>query len=369
MAGSRSTAPLNRSKSVFIVGRLSAFGAKAECLGGFGFFEGFGQGGHDFEDVGDYAVVGDFEDGGVGVFVDGDDGAGAFHADDVLDGAADTEREIEFWGDSLAGAADLALHGEPAFVADGTRGRDFSAEGFGEGFGLGDVFGGFDAAADGDDDGGLREVDGGFGFLEKIEGLGADLLGFEIDGDFIYWSLAAGMRGEEIGAEGAGLEGGKPRGGALEGDIGGGFALEHLADEDEFAGFVAVADAVADHAFAERSCEFGSEIADLISVREKDEIGFGGVDDLLESDAVAVGRVGFEEVVFDLEDFGDVFCGEFDGECVEGFADDEGADCAGSVFRDLLGGGKCFKAGVVPLALSQFGDDEDFHRTSFFILP
>jgi hypothetical protein len=62
----------------------------------------------------------------------------------------------------------LALHGEPAFVADGARGGDFSAEGFGESFGLGNIFRCFDAAADGDDDGGLREVDGGFGFFEEV---------------------------------------------------------------------------------------------------------------------------------------------------------------------------------------------------------
>src|SRR5450631_754400 len=56
---------------------------------GFGFFEGFGEGGHDFEDVGYYTVVGDFEDRGILVFVNGYDGARAFHADYVLDGAAD----------------------------------------------------------------------------------------------------------------------------------------------------------------------------------------------------------------------------------------------------------------------------------------
>ena len=56
---------------------------------------------------------------------------------------------------------------------------------------------------------------------------------------------------------------------------------------------------------------------------EEDEVGLGGVDDLLEGEAIAVGRVGFEEVVFDGEDFGDVFCGEFIGESGEAFADDE----------------------------------------------
>ena len=47
------------------------------------------------------------------------------------------------------------------------------------------------------------------------------------------------------------------------------FALEHLANEDEIAGFVAVADAVTDHAFAEIGGEFGSEIADLVGVGER----------------------------------------------------------------------------------------------------
>src|SRR5580693_4421218 len=115
---------------------------------GLGFFEGFGEGGHDFEDVGDDAVVGDFEDGGVLIFVDGHDGARALHANDVLDGAADAEREIEFWRDGLAGAADLALHRKPAFVADRARRSDLSAERFGDGFGLRNIFGRLDAAAD-----------------------------------------------------------------------------------------------------------------------------------------------------------------------------------------------------------------------------
>ena len=37
-------------------------------------FEGFGKGGDHLEEVADDAVVGDLEDGGVGVLVDGDDG-------------------------------------------------------------------------------------------------------------------------------------------------------------------------------------------------------------------------------------------------------------------------------------------------------
>ena len=115
----------------------------------FGFFERGGQGGHDFEDVADDAIVGDFKNWSVLVFVDRHDGARAFHAHDVLDCAADAEREIKLGRDGLAGAADLALHRQPAFIADGARRGDFPADGFGERFGLRDVFRRFDAAADG----------------------------------------------------------------------------------------------------------------------------------------------------------------------------------------------------------------------------
>src|SRR5580704_13539433 len=104
---------------------------------GLGFFEGFGEGGHDFEVV-------------------GDDAARALHANDVLDGAADAEREIEFWCDGLAGAPDLAFHRKPAFIADRARGGDLSAERFGDGFGLRNIFGRLDAAANGDDERSLR---------------------------------------------------------------------------------------------------------------------------------------------------------------------------------------------------------------------
>ena len=74
-------------------------------------FDGFGQGGDYFEEVADYAVVGYFKDGGVGVFVDGYDALRGLHADQVLDGAGDSDCEVELGGYGLAGAADLALHG------------------------------------------------------------------------------------------------------------------------------------------------------------------------------------------------------------------------------------------------------------------
>ena len=52
----------------------------------------------------------------------------ALHADQVLDRAGDPERDVQLRRHGLPGTADLALHGQPAGVADGTRGRQLGAE-------------------------------------------------------------------------------------------------------------------------------------------------------------------------------------------------------------------------------------------------
>src|SRR5579862_316109 len=111
-----------------MLGRGSGdFESGHRCAALFCFFEFLDDGGDDFEEVADNSIIGYLEDGGVLILVDGGYGARAFHAYDMLNGAADSQREVELGRDGLAGAADLALHGEPAFVADRTRGADFAA--------------------------------------------------------------------------------------------------------------------------------------------------------------------------------------------------------------------------------------------------
>ncbi len=85
-------------------------------------------------DVADDAVVGDFEDGGFGVAVDGDDGLTFVHTGEVLDGAGDADGDVELGLDGLTGLADLLGVGAPASVDDGAGGSDGSAELVGEGF-------------------------------------------------------------------------------------------------------------------------------------------------------------------------------------------------------------------------------------------
>src|SRR5205085_9455479 len=106
----------------------------------------FRQHRHDLEQVADDAVVSDVEDGRFGVFVDGDDCGGVLHADEVLNRAGDAERDVELRRYSLTGGANLPVNGEPARVADGARGRDVAARGFGPVLGEGDGLLTLDAA-------------------------------------------------------------------------------------------------------------------------------------------------------------------------------------------------------------------------------
>ena len=92
----------------------------------------------------------------------------ALHADDVLNRAADAQRQIELWRNRLAGRSDLAIHGEPSRIADGTRRRKFAAQCLGQLFGQFDVFLLLDAAADGNDDFRLRQIHRLLGFFEDF---------------------------------------------------------------------------------------------------------------------------------------------------------------------------------------------------------
>src|SRR5258707_2890741 len=92
----------------------------------------------------------------------------------MLDGAADADSQVKFGRNRLAGAADLAVHGQPAGIAYGTRRGNLSAQRVRERLGQLDVLLFFDAAAHGDNNLGLGKIDGLLGFLERIFGLVAD---------------------------------------------------------------------------------------------------------------------------------------------------------------------------------------------------
>src|SRR3954454_20373591 len=90
------------------------------------------QRGDHFEQVPRDAVVGDLEDRRFRVLVDRDDGPRAFHPDQMLDRARDPERDVELRRDGLPGAADLAIHRQPAGVADRPGRGDLRAHRLGQ---------------------------------------------------------------------------------------------------------------------------------------------------------------------------------------------------------------------------------------------
>src|SRR2546421_3836804 len=88
----------------------------------------FGQLRHHLEEVADDAVVGDLEDRRLGVLVDGHDHLGGAHAGQVLDGARDTEAQVELGRDRTAGLADLEAMRPPAGIDGGARGAHGGAD-------------------------------------------------------------------------------------------------------------------------------------------------------------------------------------------------------------------------------------------------
>ena len=135
-----------------------------------------------------------------------------------------------FGRDGLAGAAHLALHGQPAVVADGPGCGQLGAQCLRRASStMRDVLGLFDAAADRDDDLGGVQVHGVRAIRGKVRAVWcgsatASRLGVNI-------STVRGCRLRRVvGAEGSGLNGGEVRRIAREADIGVDLALEKLPD-------------------------------------------------------------------------------------------------------------------------------------------
>src|SRR5260370_10450317 len=68
--------------------------------------------------------------------------------------------------------------------------------------------------------------------------------------------------------------------------------------------------------------------------------------------------------MLDEQHLGNVFRGELVGKPGDAFANHQSAHRAGGMLRKLLRSGERLEAGVVPLSLAVFGDDQDFHIKS-----
>ena len=156
----------------------------------------------------------------------------ALHADEVLNRAGDAEREVQLRRDRLAGAADLALHRQPAGVADRARRGELGAERLGQLLRERQMFACSLMPRPTDDDPlGLRQIDRLLRFLERRLGLLPDRRRRR--------PVTASARDRRrrralrrlIGAERADLERDEVRRRALRHDVGGQLALEHRPHE------------------------------------------------------------------------------------------------------------------------------------------
>src|SRR5262245_12292162 len=118
----------------------------------------FGELWSHLEQVAHHAVVDQLEDRRFGILVDGHDHLRGLHAGPVLNGAGDADRDVELWRDGLARLADLELVGVPPGVGRRPGRADGGAERVGQVLNDLEVLRTADAAATGDDDGGLGEL-------------------------------------------------------------------------------------------------------------------------------------------------------------------------------------------------------------------
>src|SRR5205823_11496163 len=103
---------------------------------------------------------------------------------------------IQLWRNRLSRAADLPLHGEPALIANRPRRGNLAAQGLRQCCRLWNIFGCFDAAADGYDERRLSQIHSRLRLFEEIKRLGANLLRAHGYGHGIHGRFSRRMRRE-----------------------------------------------------------------------------------------------------------------------------------------------------------------------------
>src|SRR6266568_582501 len=150
----------------------------------------------------------------------------------MLNRSADSEREIQLGRDSLSRRPDLAVHWQPAGIADGTRRCQITSQRIGQLLGDLDVFLLFDPAAHCHNDLGLCEIHGLLGLLENFLWLVADGTVGDLNAHRLN-RRRAGSSFSLVAAKRAILEGRKPWSITSEAHVGRQLALKHLPREKE----------------------------------------------------------------------------------------------------------------------------------------
>src|SRR6185312_16149593 len=266
--------------------------------------------------------------------------------------------EIKLGRNGLAGAANLAVHWEPARVADGTRRGNFAAEGICQSFGQLDVFLFFDSTADRDDDFGLRKIDRLFGFFERIFRLVAlDAIGDIGTDSFDRCGRCAGF--SFVATKSASLECNKVRRGTGKGNVGGELALEHLAGEDQLVTIFAEANGVTNKRALKRRGELGSKVAHLVGVRHQHQSRLFLVDEVFESGDNTIRLVPGQLGRVDHGDLGQLFGGDFLGNTGDAAAKESSLNRGAGFSGNGLRGRNRLHGNAVQLAFTLFSNYKD----------
>ena len=199
----------------------------------------------------------------------------------MLDSAADAQRQVKLGRHGLARAANLAVHRQPACVADGPRSREFATDRIGELFGEFNIFLFLYPPANRDDDLRLRQVNCLLGFLEPIFRLGANrgridagIYGFKRSGRGAVFNLIAAKRAVLQGNEVGRL--------ASKTDVGSEFPLKHLPHKEQLLALFLIADHIRNQTTAERRGQLRREVAHLVGVRHQHQTRLFAADELLQ---------------------------------------------------------------------------------------
>src|SRR3954447_12621037 len=314
-------------------------------------FVQFGDhGGHDLEEVARDPVVRDFEDRRLGILVDRDDRARAFHPDEMLDRARDAKRDVELWRNRLSRAANLPIHGQPPRVADRAGGGELGAHRLRELLRDLDMLLPLDAAADRNNALGLREIDRLFRFLERRFRLLANLRRVDRHGRAADRRRRASFL-HRIRAERADLKRDEVWCGTFDDDIRLQLALEHRAHIRA----PLHRDDVGDERPLQAGSERWREVARLVGMRQKYEIRFLGADQCLQRLDESVSRVVLQRGVRDRENLAHVCRSQLAGDRID----------RGPEHRDLhrgagiLSRGNRFPGGAIQRAVARLPNDQD----------
>src|SRR5438094_8383554 len=210
-----------------------------------------------FEEIADDSIIGNVEDRGFGILINGHDGLGVLHSNQMLNRSGDAHGDVKFRSHSLTGRANLTIDRQPLCIADRSRCREIATENFSQFLCESQVVFTLNSATDGDNDIGFAEVDGLFDFLKRRFRFHTDFT----DLNWHRFDRRAASLHRLIAAKSARLKSNKHGRLAIRHYVRVQLAQKNASREYRFSAIDIHAHAVADQSFTETSGKFRREVA------------------------------------------------------------------------------------------------------------